>query len=246
MTDVMRVGDTTNASKKITSLELVEQINVFRAEEGNRAVLQHSDLLKVVRDEFEEEIGIGKISETLYKHPQNGQEYPMFELTLNQAKQILVRESKFVRKAVIAYIDKLEKRLNEVFKVPSSFAEALRLAAEQQEQIEKQQTLIEEQKPKAEFYDDVIDSKDAIDMAKVAKTLNMGIGRNNLFQFLREKGILMRDNTPYQLYVDNQWFRCVESKFMKPNGDVCINIKTMVLQKGLDGIRKLLKDNQKK
>lgn len=126
-------------------------------------------------------------------------------------------------------------------RVPQTFAEALRLAAEQQEEIEKQKLLILEQKPKADFYDDVVESKDALPMAIVAKTLDMGIGRNKLFSFLREQKVLRENNEPYQSYVDDGWFRCVESKFTKPNGDICVNIKTVVLQKGLDGIRKLLK-----
>lgn len=126
-------------------------------------------------------------------------------------------------------------------RVPQTFAGALRLAAEQQEEIEKQKLLILEQKPKADFYDDVVESKDALPMAIVAKTLNMGIGRNKLFSFLREQKVLRENNEPYQSYVDDGWFRCVESKFTKPNGDICVNIKTVVLQKGLDGIRKLLK-----
>lgn len=126
-------------------------------------------------------------------------------------------------------------------RVPQTFAEALRLAAEQQEEIERQKLLIIEQKPKADFYDDVVDSKDALPMAIVAKTLNMGIGRNKLFSFLRGQKVLRENNEPYQSYVDDGWFRCVESKFTKPNGDICVNIKTVVLQKGLDGIRKLLK-----
>ena len=54
---------------KITSLELLEQINIFRKQE-NRNDLAHYDLLKIIRDEFEEEMGIGKISETHYTHPQ--------------------------------------------------------------------------------------------------------------------------------------------------------------------------------
>lgn len=127
--------------------------------------------------------------------------------------------------------------------VPKTFAEALRLAAEQQEEIERQKALIMEQKPKVDFYDDVVDSKDALPMAIVAKTLNMGIGRNKLFAFLRGRKVLRENNEPYQSYVDAGWFRCVESKFTKPNGDVCVNIKTVVLQKGLDGIRRLLKQN---
>ena len=94
----------------ITSLEILEQINIFRKQEGNRTELQHKDLLKIIRDEFEEEIGEGKISPTSYKDQWN-REQPMFKLTIPQGKQILVRESKFVRKAVIHYLEELEDRL---------------------------------------------------------------------------------------------------------------------------------------
>lgn len=104
---------------------------------------------------------------------------------------------------------------------------------------ESQQHKIAIYAPKVEFYDEVVDSKDALPMDRVAKLLNIGIGRNRLFAFLREKKVLMPNNTPYQKYVELGWFRCVESKFSKPNGDTCINIKTVVLQKGLDGIRKM-------
>lgn len=80
-------------------MELLEQINFFRKQEGNRAELQHKDLMKIIRDEFEEEIAEGNISLGSYKDKQN-QSRPMFELTLPQAKQVLVRESKmsFVQK----------------------------------------------------------------------------------------------------------------------------------------------------
>lgn len=116
----------------MTSLELVKEINLFREQEGNRSELKHSDLLKVIRDEFEDEINEGKISSVEYKDAK-GEMRPMFELTLSQSKQVLVRESKFVRKAVIAYIEKLETALKVKFQVPTTFAEALRLAAVQQE-----------------------------------------------------------------------------------------------------------------
>ena len=131
-------------------------------------------------------------------------------------------------------------------KVPHTFAEALRLAAEQQEKIEAQQKLIEVQTPKVEFYDDVVESKDAMSMDRVAKTLNMGIGRNKLFELLRNEKILMNNNTPYQRYVDSGWFRCIETKFIKPNGDICINVKTVVLQKGVDAIRRIIKEKFRK
>ncbi len=70
-------------------------------------------------------------------------------------------------------------------------------------------------KPKALFYDQVTGSKDTVEMKEVAKLLNMGIGRNNLFKILREKKILDRNNQPYQQYVDLGYFRIVETKYIQ-------------------------------
>ena len=95
---------------RITSLELLDQINIFRKQEGNRAELQHKDLLKIIRNEFEEEINEGKISLVEYKD-KKGELRPMYILTYNQAKQVLLRESKFVRRAVIHYVERLEEEL---------------------------------------------------------------------------------------------------------------------------------------
>lgn len=97
------------AKDSISSLELCEQINIFRQQEG-RSRLTHGDLLKVIRDEFEEEIGQGKISLSEYLNSQSKKQ-PMYILTLSQAKQVLVREHKTVRKAVIKYIEVLEEKL---------------------------------------------------------------------------------------------------------------------------------------
>ena len=108
--------------------------------------------------------------------------------------------------------------------------------------IKNQNEVIEVMKPKAEFHDAVVGSSDTVDMGQVAKVLNMGVGRNTLFDILREKKILRRNNEPYQDYIDNGWFRLVESKYQKPNGDTCINLKTVVFQRGVDGIRKMLQN----
>lgn len=96
-------------------------------------------------------------------------------------------------------------------------------------------------KPKADFFDAVADSKDAIEMGKVAKVLNYkNIGRNKLFEILRKKKIIMDNNIPYQKYVDNGWFRTIEQKYSLPNGETRISIKTLVYQKGVDYIKKVL------
>lgn len=110
--------------------------------------------------------------------------------------------------------------------------------------INDQKNQIETMKPKAEFHDAVVGSSDTIDMGQVAKVLNMGVGRNTLFEILREEKVLRQNNEPYQAYIDKNWFRLVESKYQKPNGDTCINIKTVVFQKGVDGIRKILENRK--
>jgi Prophage antirepressor len=97
--------------------------------------------------------------------------------------------------------------------------------------------------PKGEFYDDVAGSKDSIEMGHVAKVLGIrGIGRNNLFSLLRDKKVLDRNNIPYQQYVDCGYFRVLEQKYNVPSGETKINIKTMVFQKGIDFIRKKIKE----
>lgn len=100
---------------------------------------------------------------------------------------------------------------------------------------------VKRMKPKEEFFDAVSDSKDAIEIGKVAKVLNFpGVGRNKLFEILRRKGILMKDNIPYQKFIDNGCFRTIEQKYSLPDGETRISIKTLVYQKGVDYIRKVL------
>lgn len=95
------------SKKTVSSLELVEQINIFRKEEGKETELRHDTMLSIIRDEFEEEISLQKILESKYKN-ERGREYPMFELTISQGKQVLMRESKYVRRRVVEWLEYIE------------------------------------------------------------------------------------------------------------------------------------------
>lgn len=225
-----------NKMENITSLELLEQINMFRKEEGKNEQA-HKDLLRIIRDEFEEEIGQGNITPTSYIDQWN-REQPMFTLTISEAKQVLVRESKFVRKAVLKYLDNLERAWNS----PEMIMKRALEFANQKAQEATQKLL--ENRHKIDFYDDVTESDTAIDIGTVAKLLNFkGIGRNKLFDILRNKGVLQSNNIPYQRYVDNGYFRVIESKWNDHiTGDVKITFKTVVYQKGIEYISKILKE----
>lgn len=145
------------------------------------------------------------------------------------------------KRAYINRFNEMERALRETQPKLPSYAEALRQLADKIEENDKLLAENSEMKPKAEFFDAVAESKTAIAVGEVAKVLGIkGLGRNNLFEFLRNKKVLMNNNQPYQKYIDCGYFRIVETKYNKPDGDTAITIKTLVYQKGVDFIRKLI------
>jgi len=189
----------------ITSLELVSEINLFRNEEGNRSEIRHADLLKIIRDEFDEEIGMGKISPTPYTHSQNGQVYEMFELTKPQATQILARESKYVRKAIIAKLDKLEEQQQQspAFDISSlSKLDILQMAIESEKERVRLEAENAKLAPKAEIVDVVLTAKNCYSTTDIAKEL--GMGAQTLNKKLCEMRIQRKFQDHYVLYAKYQ------------------------------------------
>ena len=116
--------------------------------------------------------------------------------------------------------------------------------AEEYEEKKALEAKIEEQKPLVEYAEHIQASKDVIDMksmAKLASKNGIKIGRNKLFAFLRERGILDKDNIPYASYMDREWFEVVESTYTFSNGDEKITKTTLVKPKGQLGIVRQLR-----
>ena len=162
-----------------------------------------------------------------------------YTLSLDMAKELAMVENNEQGRKARRYFIEVEKRYRA--QLPQTFAEALQLAADQARQIEKQTAELEQSRQAVQFYSDVTGSKDAISMSEAAKVIGFAGGRNKLFGFLRDNGVLRHNNEPYQSYIDRGWFRVIEQKFSKPDGSISINIKTLVYQRGLDGIINLLR-----
>ena len=110
----------------------------------------------------------------------------------------------------------------------------------QAEMIEELQNKVSRLEPAANFAYQLCSSKDTIEIGECAKVLNKNIGRNRLFEFLRNSNVLQSNNIPYQKYIDAGYFRVIESKYITPNGETKISLKTVVFQKGVAYINKLL------
>lgn len=162
------------------------------------------------------------------------QEVIDYSVSIDMAKHLCLMSQTEKGKECRQYLIDLEKAWNTPEQI---MARALKVA---DQTINNLTVKIEEMKPKADFFDAVADSKTAISMNEVSKVLDIrGYGRNNLFEFLRDSKILDQRNVPYQRYVDNGWFRVIEQHYMK-NGEPVVTTKTLVYQKGVDAIRKMI------
>lgn len=166
-------------------------------------------------------------------------------MTIAMAKEISMLQRNEKGKLARQYFIKCEEAWNspEMILARANQIQA-KMIEDSTKKIQLLETKIEEMQPKADFYDDVADSTNTCDMQTVAKTLNFkGVGRNTLFEILRDSKILQYDNIPYQKYVDRGWFRLIETKYHdKKTSEPRINFKTVVFQKGIEKISNLLKE----
>lgn len=131
--------------------------------------------------------------------------------------------------------------------LPQSYSEALRALADEVEHREAAERQLSIQAPKVEEYERFLSAHNEIQMAEAAKVLNFkGYGPINLFAFLRDQKVLMKEgerkNLPYQKYIEAGWFRVILEPFTKAGHEESENYrKTIVTPKGLIGIYRLLK-----
>lgn len=116
----------------------------------------------------------------------------------------------------------------------NKIAERDKRIAEQQKVIEEKSQVIEQQTPLVEFANHVSSATESIEIGTLAKLANkqgIEIGRNRLFNWLRDKKYLMQNNEPYQQYVNQGYFKLIEKTNNTPYGPT-IYTQTLVTGKG--------------
>jgi phage antirepressor YoqD-like protein len=98
-----------------------------------------------------------------------------------------------------------------------------------------------EDAPKVKAWKRCLDAEGYLDFQQTAAVLNIrGLGRNNLFELLRRDGVLTRRNIPYRNYIETGYFRVIETTGYDQYGEEHINTKTLVHQKGIEFILRLV------
>lgn len=195
--------------------------------------------------------GALNFEETPYTNRQNGQAYLKYLMTEDGFTMLVMgytgnRAMQFK----LDYITEFRRmqselkgnRLTEQFQLPRTYPEALRALAAEAERREEMQRQLAEQAPKVALYDVAMQAQNAQPVGTVAKTL--GIGPNKLFQFLRDKKVLIsqgaRYNLPYQEYMDRGYFEVRQYSITHFTQGIENKAQPLVTPKGVAYIHRLL------
>lgn len=126
-----------------------------------------------------------------------------------------------------------------------STVEILELALKTEKEKLRLESEVKRLEPKATMYDKVMDNGEMVDIGQIAKIFNVGLGRNQMFEYLREQRILFgKRNEPYQEYVNRGYF-VLKFKTIERNNHPDFTVtKVLVTKKGMNFLASLLKVNQ--
>jgi anti-repressor protein len=194
---------------------------------------QFSHWIKNRLEDFAEGTDYTSIDKTIYRE-NGGNRQTDYLLSLNTAKHICLLERSEPGRKIRQYLIEVEKLWN------SDDAVVNRALQIQNRKIKLLESKVSELEPKAAFFDQVADSKDAIEMRNVAAVLNIpGLGRNKLFALLRDRKVLDGKNIPYRSFQERGYFRVIEKPWFDSRGEAHVELVTLTFQKGLEYIRRL-------
>lgn len=203
--------------------------------------IEHSDVSTMLRSVDDNE----KLIQTMFA---SGQGREMWFLTEDGLYEVLMLSRKKIAKEFKKQVKEILKTIRkngmyakeELLDNPDLLLDVIsKLKVEREEKLAAQKQLAY-QAPKVAAYNTILESKNAMYIREVAKLLNSPEwGERRLFRFLKNAGVLMENNEPYQKYIDRGYFRVVARTY-KVYDEVRTGKVTLVLPKGIDYILKLV------
>lgn len=215
---------------------------------------RHDNILKAIRRILGSPQKLGEQFKWFYQteyQDANGRPRPMFMMNRDGfsllAMSLTGERALHFKVGFIKQFDAMEATLREIAParpaIPQTFAQALRLAAEQAETIEIQQKQIEAQKIQIAEQEDGLKFVRALqtadtsiyitDLAKLICQNGVDIGGIRLFKWLRGNGFLTLDNKPTQRALELGVFEIKTSQWENPKtGEQMTSYTTLVTVKG--------------
>lgn len=223
----------------MSSHQLVNMVNANR-EEGE-AEVSHGDFLKKVPKVLGE--CAGNFSCTYEVPGPNGGFRLAPRYLLPKREACLMAMSYSYKLQAMVYDRMTELELLSVPALPKTFSDALRLAADQQEQIEQQAQQLAIAAPKVEFVDKYVEASGLKGFRQVAKLLGI---KENLFRaFLVEHKIQYQiggDWVPYANHIDAGRFE-VKTGTAAHNDHAFTSAR--FTSKGIEWVSRLLRDSKR-
>lgn len=163
----------------------------------------HGNVMRDIRTMLDDlqASNLNPVCETTTYAGANGQRYPQYELDRDTCLTLLLGYDAVARMKVVKRWQELEAQAAPA--VPRTMSQALRLAAEQAEQIEQQQAALALAAPKAEYVDRYVAANGAKGFRQVAKLL--GANEHEFRAWLQEEKIMYRlggEWTAHQCHID--------------------------------------------
>ncbi|WP_375058392.1 phage antirepressor KilAC domain-containing protein [Zobellella sp. DQSA1] len=152
--------------------------------------------------------GLITVTQTEEPTPGGGKPVTVYHVNKRDSYVVVAQLSPEFTARLVDRWQELERHAAEGPKLPGTFAEALRLAAEQAERLEQQQAQLAQAAPKVEFVDRYVEASGLQNISNVAKMLNCGPIKFS--RLLESDGILYRSGgalVPRQELIDRGLFR---------------------------------------
>lgn len=187
---------------------------------------QHAHIMRDIRKLLEQGVSESNFGLTSYQQAQpNGgkKDVPMYQLTKKGCLILASGYDALLREKIINRWEELETKERSQYQVPQSFAEALMLAAKQQERIEEQQRQLEanskeivelngaiaEMEPKVTYVDMILASKETVTTTQIAQDYGQSAKAFNVL--LRNFGVQHKVGGQWVLYAKHLPFGYVQS-----------------------------------
>ena len=194
-------------------------------------------------------LGLLKIEDTPYTHPQNGQTYREYRLTKLQTFDLMTGYNTELRIKVNRRWAELEEQSQtSTPTLPTTYKEALQsllIEVENNERLQEQNDLqrieLQKQAPKVAYYNEVLTSQSTYNANQIAKEL--GMSAESMNKLLHKLEVQYKQGGQWLLYRPHQnkgYTKTITHTYTNSQGQTCSKMSTVWTEKGREFIHSII------